>query len=189
MFLCCIICMYVVCMHITIKQSYTHTVQQMHMQKVVTRHIEAKKVYSHWSQLEYRRAMTNLWSNSSHLDLLCLVATQLIHDTSSSRVIFFQFNDPRWSWTGVEFSLKIRQPEKASLMRSDTLATKNSKSRWPELFHNLLFDDAWMIDNINYEQYVEYHGCFHALYQYLFSCEVVEGQYAKSSWNSQFSTS
>ena len=36
-----------VCMRITIKQSYMHTVQQMHMQKVVTRHVEAKKVCSH----------------------------------------------------------------------------------------------------------------------------------------------
>ena len=178
---------------ITIKQSYTHTVQQMHMQKVMTRQIEAKKVYSHWSQLEYRSAMTNLWLNSSHLDLLCLVATQLNQDTSSSRVIFFQFNGPWWSWTVLLTSLlRISQPEKASLVRSDTSATKTvSLDDLNDFRFCYLMAPGWLttfMDTLWAKCRVTLN-CFHALYQYLFSRKVVERQYAKSSWNPQFSTS
>ena len=46
---------------------------------------------------------------------------------------------------------EITWPDEASRMRYDTVATKNNKSRWPELFNYFLFDNTLMIDNIHWQ--------------------------------------
>ena len=40
---------------------------------------------------------------------------------------------------------KIIRPEEASRMRCDTVATKNNKSRWPELYHKFVI--WWYLDD------------------------------------------
>ena len=90
----------------------------------------------------------NLWYNSSHLDLLFLMATvsHLIRDASSSPVIFFRFMKIPKRLSSCDNSApsrsQISEAEEDHRAWRGTLdemrytaAIKSSKSRWPELYH------------------------------------------------------
>ena len=117
-------------------------------------------------------------NNSRHRDLkFFMMATEshLIRDASLGQVIFFRFSDlwivrhylPK-AYDAVNMKIskrlssrfnssvrheslnwKITRPEDVSQRRCDTLAIiKNVSPDDPELFINLLFDETWLIDNI-----------------------------------------